>query len=320
MIGRRAILAGAVASAAGRALAQARRMRVGFALAEAVPAYLDAFKRELEQLGWREGAGVEFRLADSAGDPGSLTAAVAALVAWPPDVIVSSSNRTHFAVRDATQTIPVVVVSAIDPVRLGVSDSIARPSRNFTGSIGFIDKLMEKRIELLREVMPKARRIALHLDPSNPAFPATRQGADEAARLLGLEIVIAGYSNRGEVVPSLDQAKAQGADAVIVIPDPLALPQMDAIAARAAELGLPTLGLNDNELRLGLTFVLGSDRPQLWREAAQTADRILRGTKVADIPFQQPTKVHTGINLRAAKALGIEVPLAVLARADEVIE
>jgi putative ABC transport system substrate-binding protein len=317
---RRGLLASLVALSAAPIRAQSRRLRVGFALSERAPAYVDAFRQELERLGWREGASVEYATADGAGDPAGLPAAVATLVAWSPDIIISSSNRTHFAVRDATATIPVVIVSAIDPVSLGVTDSIARPSRNFTGSIGFIDGLMEKRMELLREVLPQARRIALHLDPQNPAFPATHRGAAQAAQRLGMEVVIAGYGHRDDVVPALDKAKEQAADAVIVLPDGIALPQMDAIATRAFALGLPTLGLNDNELRLGLTFVLGSDRVQLWREAAQTADRILRGAKVADLPFQQPTKVHVGVNLRVARALGLEVPLAIIARADEVIE
>lgn len=317
---RRALLAAAASLAALPAFGQGRRMRVGFALSENAPAYIESFKRELERLGWREGAEVEYRVADAAGDPATLPGIVSGLVGWEPDVIVSSSNRTPFAMRDATATIPVVLVGAIDPIRLGVSDSLSRPSRNFTGSIGFVDGLMGKRVELLREVLPQAKRIALHLDPANPAFPATHQRAAEAAAVLGLEVVIAGYGHRREVVPALDQAKAQRADAVIVLPDAIALPQMNAIAARAQVLRLPTLGLNDNELRLGLTFVIGADRIQLWREAAQMTDRLLRGAKIPDIPFQQPTKVHTGVNLRSTRALGIEVPLGVIARADEVIE
>ncbi len=317
---RRALLGLLAALALRPGLAQSRRFRVGIALSERVPAYVDALKRELERLGWREGDQVDYGLADAAGDPAGLATAVARLMAWQPDVLVSSSNRTHFAVRDATSTIPVVVVSAIDPITLGITDSVARPSRNFTGSIGFIDQLMVKRIEFLREVLPQARRIALHLDPDNPAFPATHRVAAEAAQRLGLEIVVAGYGHRDGVVPALDKAKELAADAVIVLPDGIAIPQMDAIAARASALGLPTLGLNDNELRLGLTFVLGSDRVQLWREAAQTVDRLLRGAKIADLPFQQPTKVHIGVNVKAARALGLDVPFAIIARADEVIE
>ncbi len=317
---RRGVLASLAALSAAPLCAQSRRLRVGLALSELAPAYVAAFRREMDRLGWREAVSVEFAIADAAGDPAGLPAAVAALVAWSPDVIVSSSNRTHFAVRDATATIPVVIVSAINPVSLGVTDSIARPSRNFTGSIGLIDGLMEKRMDFLREFMPQARRVALHLDPQNPAFLATHRCAAQAAQRLGLAVVVAGYGHRNDVVTALDKAKEQAADAVIVLPDAIALPQMDAIATRASALGLPTLGLNDNELQLGLTFVLGSDRIRLWREAAETADRILRGAKVADLPFQQPTKVHVGVNLRAARALGLDVPLAIIARADEVIE
>lgn len=301
-------------------MAQRRRPRVGIAVSDAVPAYIDAFKAELARVGGDHGMGFDVLVADGEGDPQKLPAAIANLVGWQPDVIISSSNRTHFVLRDATSTIPVILVSAIDPVALGVSDSIARPSRNFTGSMGFVDGLMEKRVEFLKEVLPAARRIALHLDPANPAFPATHRGAAEAARRLGIEVVVAGYARRSDVVPALDQAKAQDADAVIVLPDGIALGQMGAIAMRANALGLPTLGLNDNELRLGLTFVVGSDRIRLWREAAVMADKILRGAKIADIPFEQPTKVHIGVNLKAARSLGLTVPLDIIARADEVIE
>jgi putative tryptophan/tyrosine transport system substrate-binding protein len=318
---RRAFLLGGLAvGVAGAVRAEPRRARVAIAMSEHAPAYVAAFTSELMRLGWQEGETVETKVGDGAGDPAALPGVIASLVAWAPNVIVSSSNRTHFVVRDATSTIPVVAVAAIDPIRLGLSDSLARPSKNFTGTIGFIEGLMGKRMELLREVLPQARRVALHLDPANPAFVPTHRDAVLAATPVGLEIVVAGYGNRAEVVGALDQAKAQGADAVMVLPDGIALSQMDAVAARAAELRLPTLAFNDNELRLGMTFVLGPDRALMWREAAVSADRILRGARTSDLPFQQPSKVYVGINLRSARSLGVQVPLPVLARADEVIE
>ncbi len=320
MIGRRALLAALAAALGGPAAAQGRRRaRIGIVLAGAAPAYVEAFQKAFATLG--DGvARADIRLAEAGGDPAALPTAIAELIAWQPDIIISSSGRTHLALRDATASIPVVAVSAVDPVAIGLTDSIARPSRNFTGTVGLIDGLMQKRLELLREVLPNAKHVAIHLDPSNPNFPATIRPVREFAPRLGLEIIVAGYSHRDAVVAALDRAKAEGADAAIVLPDGIALAQMDAIAARVALLRLPTLGFNENELRLGLTFVLGADRMQLWRDAAATADRIVRGAKVADIPFQEPTKIFTGVNLKAARAMGVDVPLSVIVRADEVIE
>lgn len=319
MIGRRTMLAAAAMALAGSAVAQVRRARVGIALPEAAPVYVQAFQREFARLGYGE-AVAELRSVDAGGDPAALPGVIAQLIEWRPDVIVATSARTHIALRDATTSIPVIVVAGLNPVSIGLTNSIARPSRNFTGTVGLIDGLMQKRLELLREILPTARRVALHLDPDNPGFPATIGPAREYAPQIGLEIIVVGYSHRAEVVPALDRAKSAGADAVMVIPDAFAIPQMDGIAARTAALGLPTLGFNENELWLGLTFVVGADRTQLWRDAAATTDRILRGAKVADIPFQEPTKFFTGVNQKAARALGITVPLAVIARADEVIE
>jgi len=321
MITRRTLFAGAFLGLTALARAQTRRPRIGIVLSESlIPSYHEALIRELERLGWRDGVTFDLMIASADGEPTRLPPVVRAMVEWAPDVIISSSNRTHIALSDQNTSIPIIAVSSIDPLRLGLSDSLSRPSRNFTGTVGFVEGLMEKRIELLHEVIPQARRIALHLDPGNPAFPATHEDAQKAASRFGIDLMIAGYRNREEVVNALRKSKDLGAQTFVVVPDALALPQMEAIVATANDLGLPILGFNPNELKLGFTFVLGVDRALLWSEAARTADKLLRGSKVADMPFTRPTKVHVGVNLKAAKALGLDVPLQVLARADEVIE
>lgn len=322
MIGRRPILAiGLLALIApGAAWAQRARSKVGVVVPSSPLAFLDAFQVRLNQMGWREGINLELFVADAQGDPAALPKAVSAMISFAPDVIVSASNRSHIALRDAITTIPIVAVAALDPVRLGLSQSLSRPSRNFTGTIGFIEELMGKRVELLREALPRAKRIGLLLDPSNPAFPETHGAAAGAARQFGLSLVVLGYGTSAEVLPAVDRARNESLDAVIVVPDAMAVPVMTEIIEKFDSFGLPTLGFDPRDMPFGATFVLGGDRAALWRDAAVTVDRILRGSAVADLPFSRPTKVFTGVNLRAARRLGIDVRLSIVARADEVIE
>ena len=322
MIGRRPILTGGVLAlmAPGAAWAQRARSKLAIVIAASAPSLVDAFLAQLQQLGWREGANLELFVADAQGDPGKLSTVVSAAVAFGPDVIVASSSRTLIALRDATSTIPIVAVAALDPLRLGLSESLSRPSRNFTGNLSFVEELMGKRIEFLREALPSARRIGLLLDPSNPAFPETHGHAAAAADRFGLGLVVLGYGTSAGVLPAVDRAKGESLDALIIIPDSLALPLMPEIFEKCDRYGLPTLGLDASDLHIGATFVLGGDRAALWRDAAVNADRLLRGAAIASLPFVRPTKVFTAVNLRAARRLGIEVPLSIVARADEVIE
>jgi putative ABC transport system substrate-binding protein len=316
---RRALLAAALAAPATARAQAPRRARLGIANAEAELVRLDVFLPELERLGWRLGANLEILHAGAGGDPALVPGQIAALVAREPDVIVSASSRTHAALRDATASIPVIAVAALDPVLLGLSDSLARPTRNFTGNIGFVEELMGKRIELLHEALPQARRIALLLAPRNPAFRATYDAAVSTAARLGIEILVAGYGRGEEVLPALEAAAPQ-VDAMVVMPDAIALQHFPEIARRTQALRLPTLGFNEGDLALGLTFALGADRALLWRNAAGMVDRLLRGARVADLPFVRPTKVFMGVNQGAAQRLGVEVPPLILARADEVVE
>lgn len=322
MIGRRPILAGGLLAllAPGAARAQRSRSKVGVVVAASAPSLIDALLGQLEQLGWRKGANLDLFVADAQGDPSKLSAAVSAMLSFGPDVIISSSNRTHIALRDVTATIPIVVVASNDPVGIGLSESLSRPSRNFTGNLGFVEELMGKRVELLKEALPAAKRIGLLLDPSNPGFPVTHGLAAAAAQQFGLDLVVLGYGASGGVLTAVDQARYASLDALIIVPDVVALPLMAEIIQKCDGYGLPTLAFNASDLHLGATFVLGGDREALWRDAAVSADRLLRGAAIASLPFVRPTKVFTGVNLRVSRRLGIDVPLSLLARADEVVE
>jgi putative ABC transport system substrate-binding protein len=318
MTARRALFGAALAAPAIARAQAPRRARLGIANPEEELLRLDVFMPEMERLGWRRGANLELLRVGAGGDPARVAGEIAALVARQPDVIISANSRSHAALRDATESIPVITVAAVDPVLLGLSHSLARPTRNFTGNVGFVEELMGKRLELLREALPRARRIALLLDPRNPAFAPTHAAATAAAQRLGLELRIAGYSRSEEVLAALEAAMET--DAVIASPDALALRHLPEIARRAEGARLPTLGFNEGDLARGFVFVLGPDRARLWRDAAGMVDRVLRGARVAELPFVRPTKVFMGVNLGVARRLGIEVPLAVLARAEQVIE
>jgi putative tryptophan/tyrosine transport system substrate-binding protein len=320
---RREFLAGcAVIVFARAALAQQQRApaRIVLLIGSAEPPGIGAFEEELGRLGWVIGKTAIIDRRNAEGDAARVRVLAAEAVASYPDVIVANHTPNVVALRDLTRTIPVVAANIGDPIGLGLTESLSRPSANFTGFVSFTDDLTAKRLELLRRIVPAGRRVALLLNPANPLFPRVFESARAAAAPLDWEVLVADYDSAAAVLPAIEKTRTEGADAMVVLPDPLAQVQVRAVAARAGALKIPALFLDREDLADGALIVYGTDRGEGWRQAAQYADRLLRGAKAAELPFVQASHIILGINLKAARELGLTLPADILARADEVIE
>lgn len=278
-----------------------------------------ALVQRLAELGWAEGRTVriEYRWADGAANRAAEIAPD--LVRLPVDVIVTSGDAFVLAVQKATATIPIIFMSAGDPVGNGLIQSLARPGGNVTGLSLELTETVGKRLELLREMVPDMRRLAILFrvieKRANLELDATRG----AARTLGLNTIDAGVRSGDDIALAIESFKGH-ADAIYVCLDPLVFTNAALINTLALAARLPVShGVRESVLAGGLTSY-GPDFPDLARRAAELVDKALRGTKPADIPVEQPTKFELVINLKTAKSLGLTIPPTLLARADEVIE
>jgi len=277
-----------------------------------------AFIQRLAELGWVEGRSVTFEVRAAEGvieRAGEIAAEFAQLKVG---AIVLSGDAQGLAVKQAAPDIPIVLASAGDPVGAGLVASLARPGGNVTGFSVQLTDTAGKRIELLREIVPNLRRLAILGNSSNPAVGLEFGAAQAAARTLGLDTVRPEFG-RAEDIPSAIEPFKGNADGLYVCVDPLMIANRARINAAALAAKLPVVHSYRDNLGEGL-ISYGPDLLDLYRRAAGLVDKILRGTRPADIPVEQPTKFELAINLKTAKALGLTVPSTLLARADEVIE
>jgi len=279
----------------------------------------DAFVRRLHDLGWIENrtVAIDYRWAE--GRDERFTEISAEFVRLGVDVILTYTNPAALAAKQATAVIPIVFAGAGDPIGTGLVASLARPGGNITGlSIQQTD-LASKRLEILREVLPGLRTVAILFDVGSPNTVLEMGEARAAARTLDLAVVTSEVQRAEDIAPAFDALKGR-ADALYVVADPLVTSNRIRINTLALGARLPTMhGQNDN-VEAGGLMSYGANFPDLYRRAADYVDKILRGTKPADIPVEQPTKFDLAINLTTAKTLGLKIPEAFLLRADEVIE
>jgi putative tryptophan/tyrosine transport system substrate-binding protein len=278
----------------------------------------DAFIQRLGELGWVEGRGVTFEVRAAEGIVERAGEIAAEFARLKVDAIVLSGDAQGLVVKRAAPDIPIVLASAGDPVGNGLVASLARPGGNVTGFSVQLTDTAGKRIELLREIVPGLRRLAFLGNSANPAVGLEFGAAQSAARMLGLDTVRPEF-RRAEDIPSAIDALNGHADGLYVCVDPLMIANRARINTLALAAKLPVVHSYRDNLGEGL-ISYGPDLLDLYRRAAGLVDKILRGTKPADIPVEQPTKFELAINLRTAKALGLTVPPTLLARADEVIE
>jgi putative ABC transport system substrate-binding protein len=278
-----------------------------------------AFLRRLRELGWIEGRTIAIEYRWTEGRTERADEIAAELIRLQVDVIVTAGDANVVAAKQATSVIPIVFTVAGDPVGAGLVASLARPGSNVTGLSLQQPDLAGKRLELLREVVPGLRTLAIM---ANVAIPSTVLEMDElraAARILGLETVPLEIRRAEDIAPAFDALKGR-ADALYVCGDPLVNTNRLRINTLALVARLPTMLAFREFVEAGGMMSYGPNFPDLWRRAAEFVDKILRGAKPADIPVEQPTKFDLVINLITAKALGLTVPPTLLARADEVIE
>jgi len=278
-----------------------------------------ALVERLRQLGWIEGhnVAIEYRWAEGRNERYAEIAAEFARL--KVDVIVTVTTPAALAAKQATAVIPIVFAAVSDPVGTGLVGSLARPGANVTGLSNQVSETSGKKLEFLREVVPSLRRLAIMANVNNPAVVLEKSEVQAAALTLGLEIATSDIRQVEDIASTFDALKGR-ADALYVCADPLMNVNRVRINTLALGMRLPTMHGFREYVEAGGLMSYGANIPNLFRRAGDYVDKILRGAKPAELPVEQPTKFDLVINLTTAKALGLEVPPTLLARADEVIE
>ncbi len=330
MIARRRLLlaAGLLAlGGSGYAHAQSERKvwRVGFLSARRRPALLDtdyygAFPRRMHELGYVEGSNltIEWRFAD--GDYERLPGMAAELAQSRVDVIMALGPPAIVAAKKATSTIPIVIVTSLDPVGAGFVASLARPGGNVTGLSNLGGDLGPKHLELLRAAIPALDRVAVLVNPANTAHAPILKDIQAAAQRAGMAVVPVEAQSPQEIESAFTAMIRERARAVIVVLDPFLIQQGVQIAAQAAKHRLPSIFTNREFAEAGGLMSYGQNQVDIYRQAATYVDKIFKGARPGDLPVEQPTKVELAINLKTAKTLGLTIPQSLLLRADEVIQ
>jgi putative tryptophan/tyrosine transport system substrate-binding protein len=283
---------------------------------------IEAFQRGLREFGWIEGRNVQVDYRWSPGaDTSRIRAAAMDVVASRPDLILASATEGLAAFSDATKTIPIVFVSVSDPVSQGFVSNLARPGGNITGFTAFEFSMGGKWIEILKEIAPKLARIAVLFNPKTaPYFASFLQSIETGAVSVALPWTAAPVNDLAEIEPKITAFAREPNGGLICPSDSFTSVHRKTIISLAASHRLPTIYAWREFAPDGGLVTYGIDRVDLYRRAAPYVDRILRGAHPGELPIQQPTKFEFVINLKTAKALGLDVPPTLLARADEVIE
>jgi putative ABC transport system substrate-binding protein len=314
------VLGGAVALPIAARAQQVAMPTVGF-LGAGAPSvwspWVTSFEQRMRELGWIEGRtiSIEYRWAEGRSERYSEIAAE--FVRLKVNIIVTAGAAV-LAAKQATTVTPIVFAAATDPVGSGMVASLARPGGNVTGLSNQSADLASKRVELLREIIPNLRRLAIMANVGYPAAAEEMREVQAAAKTFGMEVMIVEI-RRPEDIASAFEIKG-GAEALYVVIDSLVGASMSRINILAAAARLPTMHSIREYVAAGGLMSYGPNFPHLFRRAADYVDKILRGTNPGDLPVEQPTKFELVINLATAKAIGLTVPPVLLARADEVIE
>ncbi len=281
----------------------------------------EAFRQGMRELGYVEGRNVAVESRWSGGKTEQLPDLAAELVRLKVDVIVVSAPQPTAAVKAATTTIPVVFVAVADPVRVGIVSSLARPGGNITGFATLVPEgFIAKNLELLKEVVPRASRVAVLVNPANEMHRVSYPQSAAAADALKLRLQIVEARGPDELESAFEAATRGRAEAIHVYGDPITFIHRARIAELAATSRLPAMYLWRDSVEAGGLMSYGPNLPNLFRRAAGYVDKILKGAKPADLPVQQPTTFELVINMKTAKGLGLAIPPSVLLRADRVIE
>jgi putative ABC transport system substrate-binding protein len=305
---------------------QAKVWRVGILAASSRPASLDthysygSFLKGMRELGWIEGKNVSYETRWAEGKYERLPGLAAELVQSKPDVIVASTPPSIRAARQATATIPIVMVSVGDPVALGFVASFARPGANVTGVSNAVDDVSNKYLELLRSVIPRLKRVAVLVNPENPNYLKILGQIRAAAKIMAVDIATIEAKTPDQIAAGLGGPKRIRAQALIVQADGFFGSQWRHIAELALKHRMPTMFWTREPVEAGGLMSYGQNVADDYRKTASFVNRILKGASPRDLPVEQPTILKLTINRKTAQALGLTLPQELLFRADEVIE
>jgi ABC-type uncharacterized transport system substrate-binding protein len=320
------LLGGAAAwPVAARAQQRERVRRIGVLMNQSAddplsPASVAAFSQGLEKSGWSVGRNIQIEYRWNAGDPSRARRNASELIALAPEVILANASPATAALQEATSDIPVVFVGVIDPVGAGFVAGLARPGGNITGFLVYEYGIGSKWLELLKDMAPRVKRAAIIRDTAVAAGAGVLGAIQTAAPQLGVELHAIGVRDAGEIERGITGFARSSDGGLIVTGSGLMFLRRDLLVTLAERYKLPAIYNRREYVSAGGLISYGPDFLDGWRRAAEYVDRILKGEKPADLPVQAPTKYELVINLKTAKALGLEVPPMLLARADEVIE
>jgi putative ABC transport system substrate-binding protein len=302
-----------------RAQLRAKVARIGFLGLAPEFSGVEALRVGLRDLGYIEGSNmiIEWRWADKVDQ---LPTLAAELVAQHVDVIVAPSSTFVEAARQATNTIPIVFAVHADPVGLGHVASLAQPGGNITGMSMLLTELAAKGLEVMTESLPQVRRIGILWNPTTPSHPRALKAIEAAAEKLSIELRMVPAQNLEDFDGAFSTMTREGVGGLLAVASPLIVAQATPLAGYALKHRLPGMFPFKENVAAGGLFSYGADRDDLYRRTAAYIDKILKGVKPAELPVEQASKYELVINLKTAKALGIELPPQLLARADEVIE
>jgi len=324
-VDRRAFVGGSLALVAVRVAAEAQqtvvRARVGYLTpGQSLTARGEIFRQELRKLGWIEGENLTIEYRFGGDQYARLRALAADLVRLKVDVIFATSAPAAQAAKEVTTTIPIVFHTLNDPVQAGFVESFARPGGNLTGNAGLGPELDQKRIALLKELLPMLTNAAVLVNPTNPMTAHRLRVLEETSRALNLQTSVIAVSDPKELARTFDAIAQSKAGGLIVFEDPIFSRYRSRIVELANAHRVVTVYTQSGLAREGGLIEYAPNQDQMFRQAAAYVNRILRGARPADLPVEQPTKFELVINLKTAKMLTLTIPPSLLLRADQIIE
>ena len=284
------------------------------------PGPRESFRRALTALGWREGLNLAIQFVSTQNREENIDALAATLVAGHPDAIVTSSASTTRALQKATSSIPIVMVYVVDPVGNGFAASLARPGGNITGLSNQQEDVLPKMAELLLQIAPRTRKTGFLFNPRNPALTTYKATATRAAAALGIQPVLLTAESPTAIIEAVEQGAKRGVQALVVAADPLFSSHASLLAQRINAARLPAIYGQKLHVQQGGLMSYGANRDESWLRAAIYVDKILKGTRPAEIPIEQPTRFELVVSAKAALSLGLTIPHSILLLATEVIE
>jgi putative ABC transport system substrate-binding protein len=320
---RRRLLAVLPALLAAGALAQPalRKRRIGVIslVPRAADPRLIEFERALAARGYAEGKNIVIEWRDSDDRPERLPTLVIDLLQNEVELIVATMTRAVEAARKQTSTVPIVFVSTADPVGIGFAQSLARPGFNMTGVAANVSDVAPRQLEIIKQVVPRARRVAAVLNPRNRTVAEVRKRYEEAAAKLGLDLIVIQVGTGENLRGSVGAARSLGAHAVVVQADGIFFQSRSQLVQELSKHGMPALFTQAENVEAGGLMSYGPDESESYRRCAYYVDRLLKGARAAELAIERPVKMRLDVNVKTASALGLVLPHALLATADRVL-